>query len=54
MNKHKVIIELNNDDELLSKEVKKFGGNSGHIIVSPKHIGKKAIIITSEKEENKI
>lgn len=53
MNKHKVTIEINEDDELLNKEVKKFGGNSGHIIVSPKHIGKKAIVITNDGDKRK-
>ena len=47
-------IELDEDDEMIQREVKKFGGNAGHIILPAKHVGKKALIIlTDEIKEDK-
>ena len=40
----KVEIELNDDDEIIQREVKGFG-NASHIILPQKHKGKKATII---------
>jgi len=40
----KIEIELNTDDEIIQREVKKFG-NASHIILPQKHEGKKATII---------
>lgn len=44
MAKRKITIELNTDDEIIEREVKKFG-NASHIILPQKHEGKKATII---------
>lgn len=40
----KVEVELNDDDEIIQREVKEFG-NASHIILPQKHKGKKATII---------
>ncbi len=45
-----ITIRLDSTDELLKREVKKFGGNAGHIILPSKHIGKYALIILSKTE----
>lgn len=39
-------------EEILEREVKKFG-NSGHIPIPSKHIGKKARVIIKKKEDKK-
>lgn len=44
MKTRKIELELKEGDEVIEREIKKFG-NSGHIIVPDKHIGKKAKII---------
>jgi putative transposon-encoded protein len=45
------IEDIKNCREVSEKEVKKFG-NSGHVIVSPEHIGKNCkIIIHNRKKE---
>ncbi|MBU0894564.1 MAG: DUF2080 family transposase-associated protein [Nanoarchaeota archaeon] len=50
--KRKVItIVLDEGDEVVEKEVKKFGGKAGHIIVPEKHIGKKAFVVLTDKIE---
>lgn len=45
-------IELKETDEVLDREVKKFG-NTAHIIVPEKHIGKNAKVILSSKKKEK-
>ena len=42
--KRKLEIELNDDDEIIQREVKGFG-NASHLILPQKHKGKKATII---------
>lgn len=45
-----ITIELEEDDEVINRDVKKFGGKAGHIILPVKHIGKNALIILAGKE----
>jgi len=47
--RRQVTLTLDEGDEIIEKEVKKFGGRAGHIIVSEKHIGKKALIILTDE-----
>jgi len=47
----KITIELEDGDEVIEREIKKFGGNAGHIILPSKHVGKKAFIVVAEKIE---
>lgn len=55
MVKKEIKIVLEDTDEIIEREVKKFGGNAGHFIVPNKHIGKMAkIIFTSNSELKKI
>lgn len=49
--KRNIKIELHPGDEVLDKEVKSFGVNSGHIIVPGNHVGKKAKVIVNKKGE---
>ena len=44
-------IELNETDEVLEREVKKFG-NTSHVILPKKHLGKKAKVICSNNKLN--
>lgn len=44
MKKRKLEIELDEDDEIIQREVRVFG-NASHIILPKKHGGKKATII---------
>ncbi len=49
----KLQLELNEDDEVLEREVTKFG-NASHLILPTKHRGKKAkIIVKKEKKDGK-
>ncbi len=43
----KLEVELNEDDEIIQREVKVFG-NASHLILPQKHKGKKATIIISK------
>lgn len=45
-----VTLRLYPDDEVLQREVKKFGGNASHIILPSKHVGKFALIVLSKEE----
>lgn len=51
MVKAKIQVELETGDEIIEREVKKFGGNAGHIIVPAKHKGSKATIIINHKKK---
>ncbi len=51
--KKKIKIDLEQSDEVLEREAKKFGGNASHVILPAKHKGKKITIITSKKMEEK-
>ncbi len=42
--KRKIEIELDEDDEIIQREIKAFG-NASHIILPQKHKGKKATVI---------
>ncbi len=50
MTKRKIEIELDNDDEIIQRDVKVFGSSS-HIIIPLKHKSKKAMIIINKKKE---
>jgi putative transposon-encoded protein len=53
-NHKEIILKLEEGDEVIEREVKKFGGNAGHIIIPAKHVGKKAfIVLTDEIKEQK-
>ena len=49
MKKRKIELELNEDDEILERDVKQFG-TSSHVTLPLKHKGKKAKIIIQRKE----
>ena len=51
--KSKVTIFLEQDDEIIEKEIKKFGNKAAHLILPEKHIGKKALIIIGNSVEKK-
>ena len=46
----KIIIMLDKGDEIIEREAKNFGGNASHVILPPKHRGKKVIIICANKK----
>ena len=48
MEKRKLELEMKDGDEVIEREAKKFG-NSGHIIVPEKHIGKNVKVICQGK-----
>lgn len=48
MEKRKLEFELKEGEEIIEREVKKFG-NSGHVIVPEKYVGNKAKIICGAK-----
>jgi len=48
----KLQIELNEDDEVLERDVTKFG-NASHVILPLKHKGKKAKVIVKKEQLNK-
>lgn len=50
MKKQKIEIELNPGDEILDRDVNKFG-NASHVILPLKHKGKKAKVIISENAQ---
>jgi len=47
MPKRKIQIELQETDEVIEREAKKFGGNASHVILPSKHKGKKVLVICS-------
>jgi len=47
--KRQIVLTLDEGDEIIEREIKKFGGNAGHVILPSKHIGKKALIVVAEK-----
>jgi len=51
MRKQDTIEMLMGLDEVLEKEIKKFGLSSGHIIVHKKHVGKVAKILVKKNLE---
>jgi len=53
MEKRKIEIELEEDDEILSRTIKKVGGAS-HIILPQKHIGKTATVIINKYIKQKV
>lgn len=48
----KIKLELDKGDEIIERDVKKFGGNASHIILPAKYVGKKAFIIVTKKIKN--
>ena len=49
--KRKIEIELGEDDEVLDRDVTKFG-TSSHVILPLKHKGKKAKVIIKKEKKN--
>lgn len=46
-----ISFELDEGDEIIERDIKKFG-NAGHIILPSKHIGKKAFIVVTDRIEH--